>query len=386
MPARRNRAARGRESRPQDSSRPQVRAISSLRNTNFRDFRLKNSLEAILNAVSSTSDHLERLRLGLEAGLRGAPSNPASAFRCFAGEGSGIDGVFVDVYADCAVLIEYEGRVPSGWDTKAAAQECLRALSPRVRSVYSKPFMKDRSKLGGELPACVTDPEPAAGERCAEWFLIEEDSMKLEVRMYDGLSTGIFLDQSSNRSRLKTLVAKRRAKTGNPVRVLNTFSYTCAFSVATALGGAETTSVDVSARYLEWGKRNFAHNGLDASAHRFAKMGTFEFLDYAKRKNLTYDMIILDPPSYASGSKKNDVRAWSSVSDYRKLVGAAAEALNPEGLIFASTNTIELCAPGRLQAEVRKGLNREPRYVELPGPARGFAKEKERFCALLFSP
>jgi 23S rRNA (cytosine1962-C5)-methyltransferase len=115
-------------------------------------------------------------------------------------------------------------------------------------------------------------------------------------------------------------------------------------------------------------------------------MGTFEFLDYAKRKNLTYDMIILDPPSYASGSKKNDVRAWSSVSDYRKLVGAAAEALNPEGLIFASTNTIELCAPGRLQAEVRKGLNREPRYLELPGPARGFAKEKERFCALLFSP
>jgi 23S rRNA (cytosine1962-C5)-methyltransferase len=246
--------------------------------------------------------------------------------------------------------------------------------------------MRDRSKLGGALPACVTDPTPAAGEVCSEWFLIDEDSMQLEVRLYDGLSTGIFLDQSANRSRLKTLVAQRRAKTGNPVRVLNTFSYTCAFSVATALGGAETTSVDVSARYLEWGKRNFAHNGLDASVHRFAKMGTFEFLEYAKRKNLTYDMIVLDPPSYASGSKKSDVRSWSSVSDYRKLIAAAREALNPEGLMFASTNTQELCVPGRLQAEVRKGLNKEPRYIELPALPYGFAKEKERFCALLFAP
>jgi 23S rRNA (cytosine1962-C5)-methyltransferase len=298
-----------------------------------------------------------------------------------------VDGVFVDVYATGAVLIEYEGRTPAWWDGGIGAEQALTVLREfGVKAVYRKPFARDRSKLGGQLPACVTDPVPAAGERLDEWLLIDEHGMRLEVRLYDGLSTGLFLDQRENRRRIGELVAGRVKRTGAAVSVLNTFSYTCAFSVAAARAGATTTSVDVSSRYLEWGKRNFGHNGIDASAHRFAKMGTMEFLAYAARKSLAYDLIVLDPPSFASGSKKNDVGAWSSTSDYADLVRASAGVLRPGGAIFASTNTQELCANGRLQREIKKGLGREPSWLELPPMPVDFARERERFAACLFVP
>ncbi len=321
------------------------------------------------------------------------------ACRVFSGDSEGVPGVFVDVYGPGAVMMVYEGRVASGFDAEEAAQVVLDVLRPvGVRGVYLKPFPKDRPKLGGALPACVTDARPAAGESVGEYVIIQEggqeQSWNLEVRLYDGLSTGLFLDQRANRAALAWAVAKR-ARGGKTPAVLNTFAYTCAFSVATAMAGASTTSVDVSARYLEWGKRNFAHNGLEASLHRFAKMDTFEFITYARRKGLGYDLIILDPPSFAAGSKKKGHRPFSSVSDYARLVRESATILNPGGVIFASTNTQELCRPVfagqpiRLEREIAKGLElpagREPRWVKLPVVTADFASERERFAARMFT-
>lgn len=110
-----------------------------------------------------------------------------------------------------------------------------------------------------------------------------------------------------------------------------------------------------------------------------------EFFAYAARKNLTYDFIILDPPSFAAGSKKKDVRPWSSTSDYARLVGLAGAALKEGGAIFASTNTAELCLPGRLEREIVKGLGREPRWLRLPPAPEDFSREKNRFAACLFT-
>jgi 23S rRNA (cytosine1962-C5)-methyltransferase len=144
--------------------------------------------------------------------------------------------------------------------------------------------------------------------------------------------------------------------------------------------------VDVSARYLEWGKRSFGLNVLDVAAHRFARMDTFEFFAYARRKELRYDMIILDPPSFASGSKRKGIRPWSSVEDYGRLVREAAGVLKPRGVILASTNTRELCRPGRLEREIQKGLGEgvRPQWVALPPTPADFAREAERFAARAF--
>lgn len=328
-----------------------------------------------------------RDRLAKAAAKRASTQRGSEAWRAFGGAADGTPGVYVDVYGSGAVLIVYEGVAPPGFDAAAAAADVLAVLAPAgVRAVYHKPFVKDRSRLGGALPEVATSERPAAGEPLPESLLVTEHGLKLEVRLYDGLSTGLFLDQRENRAWVASWVRERAARGGALPTVLNTFAYTCAFSVAAAAAGATTASVDVSARYLDWGKRNFAHNGLDAAGHRFAKMDTFEFLGYAKRKQLTYDLVILDPPSFAAGSKKKGIRPWSSIADYARLVKEAAGVLNAGGAIFASTNTQELCRPGRLEREIVKALGRTPRWLKLPPAPADFAGERDRFAARAFVP
>ncbi len=293
------------------------------------------------------------------------------------------------MYADGAVLILYEGRAPRGFDAHLEASTILDVLSPlKTKAVYLKPFARDRSKMGGELPKVVTEAAPIAGEPLPEALIIREHGWNLEVRLYDGLSTGLFLDQRDNRRFVADWVKDRTRASDKPT-VLNTFAYTCAFSVAAATAGATTASVDVSGRYLDWGKRNFEHNGLDPAHHRFAKMDTFEFFGYAKRKGMKFDLIILDPPSFASGNKKKGIRPWSSIADYARLVGDAAALLNPKGVIFASTNTQELCRPGRLEREIVKGLSftvgKPPHWLRLPDMPLDFARDSERFDARAFA-
>jgi 23S rRNA (cytosine1962-C5)-methyltransferase len=315
------------------------------------------------------------------------------AFRAFSGAADGLDGVFIDVYAQGATLIVYEGKQAANqaFTPPAAAAAALEVLRPLgVRAVYFKPFAKDRSRLGGELPAVATDPAPLAGEPLPESILITELDWKLEIRLFDGLSTGLFLDQRDNRGWVSQWCRDRARTSTQQPRILNTFAYTCAFSIAAARGGAATTSVDVSPRYLDWGKRNFSHNGFDdgiaSGEHRFARMDTFEFFNYARRKQLTYDLIILDPPSFAAGSKKKGIKPFSSVDDYARLVREAAALLTRQGVILASTNTAELCRPGRLEHEISKGLGRDPRGLKLPGPPIDFARDRDRFAARAFTP
>lgn len=322
--------------------------------------------------------------------LLGSQSS-STACRVFSGAADGVDGVFIDRYAHAATLIVYQGRAPQDFDPVKYGPEILRILtSVGVRAVYLKPFARDRSKMGGELPPETVSPVPLCGEAVEEWLLIREHDYQLEVRLFDGLSTGIFLDQRDNRLWVEQGVHSR-LKGGAPApSVLNTFAYTCAFSVAAAKAGAHTTSVDVSPRYLDWGKRNFAHNGLDVShesgVHRFAKMDTFEFLSYANRKGLRYDLVILDPPSFSAGSKKKGIRPWSSVSDYPDLIRSACSVLAPGGSVFASTNTVELCRPKRLEQLVIRALGSEPRWLRLPAAPIDFARDKERFAAVAFTP
>ncbi|MFO0857455.1 MAG: class I SAM-dependent methyltransferase [Phycisphaerales bacterium] len=324
---------------------------------------------------------------------------PSPAFRAFSGPTEGIPGTFLDIYAQGATLITYEGTTPARFNRQLEAQAALEVLanSPlQTRAIYHKPFARDRSKLGGQLPEIVTDKTPLAGEELPESLTIREHNYNLEVRLYDGLSTGLFLDQRNNRKFLADWIRKRATDWRQPVgaeppqlSILNTFAYTCAFSIAAAIAGALTTSVDISPRYLDWGKRNFALNNIDPAQHRFARMDTFEFFDYAQRKNLTYDFIVLDPPSFAAANKKRGTKAWSSLAHYATLVGKASQLLRPggRGVIFASTNTQELCRPGRLEHEVEKGLStfrRRPKYLPLPPTPIDFAMEKDRFAALAF--
>jgi 23S rRNA (cytosine1962-C5)-methyltransferase len=153
----------------------------------------------------------------------------------------------------------------------------------------------------------------------------------LLVRLGDGLSTGVFLDQRSNRRRVREMAAGKT--------LANLFAYTCGFTVAAALGGARrTVSVDASAAALERGRENLAHAGLLGPArggeHAFAAADAMSWLGRAARKGESFDLVVLDPPSYSSTRKGRFV----ADRDYVDLAAAAMAVVAPGGTLVACTN------------------------------------------------
>ena len=160
--------------------------------------------------------------------------------------------------------------------------------------------------------------------------VVMECGMRFGLDFAAGYSAGLFIDQRANRAFL------RRA---NPKRVLNTFAYTCSFSVAAALAGAETTSIDLSKKSIDRGRANFALNGLDAEAHRFYADDVLDVLPRLARRGETFDAIILDPPTFSRGSKG---RKWQVEQDFENLVAAALEVAAPQARVLLSTNCTRL--------------------------------------------
>lgn len=300
-----------------------------------------------------------------------------TAYRLLDGAGDGIPGVYVDRYGPAAALIVHDD---SGWGDAVvsdAARAVLDALAPTgLEAVYVKHFSRDRSRLGGRAPEEAGSPTPRAGIPQPEMLIVEEHGVRYEVRLYDGFSTGLFLDHRDHRRAL----AERGA-----ARVLNLFAYTCAFSVPLAVSGAQVTNVDVSARYLEWGRRNHALNGLHAAPVRYARMDSLAYLNYAARHaEERFDLVILDPPTFGAGDSRRGITPWKATTGYPKLLAAAARALTPTGRIFAATNTRELAGGGALRRMVESSLG--PVVWDRLPPWPVDVREAGRVAAVLFRP
>lgn len=160
--------------------------------------------------------------------------------------------------------------------------------------------------------------------------IVKESGVQYGLDFLAGYSVGLFLDQRGNRSQL----AQAR-----PRRVLNTFAYTCSFSVVGALAGAETLSVDLSQKSLERGKLNFSLNGLDISGHRFIADDVQDLLPRLARRKELFDAVILDPPTFSRGNKGRRFRAED---DLQSLLCAALEVTAPGGRVLLSTNCTKL--------------------------------------------
>jgi 23S rRNA (cytosine1962-C5)-methyltransferase len=175
-------------------------------------------------------------------------------------------------------------------------------------------------------------------------FEILENGIRYEMSFNEGYSVGLFLDQRDNRRRLLTgHIAVNfplfKSEIGNrKSEILNCFAYTCGFSVCAAKAGARTTSLDLSKKYLEWGKRNFALNGLDPAAHDFIYGDTFDWLRRLAKKGRAFDAVVLDPPTFSQSKEHGTFRAEK---DYGRLVNAALPLVKPGGILFASTNAAD---------------------------------------------
>jgi 23S rRNA (cytosine1962-C5)-methyltransferase len=181
-----------------------------------------------------------------------------------------------------------------------------------------------------------------------------ESGLRYEVDFHSGYNPGLFPDQRANRDFLRSLAAHR---------VLNTFAHTCAFSVAAASVGAETTSVDISKSSLARGRRNFELNALPLASHRFIAEDVATYLRRLAKRGESFDAILLDPPTFGRGGGGKTFRIQR---DFPTLLAAALDIAAPRAAILLSTNFSEW-TPAHLAREAAR-LAPAASFREIPPP------------------
>ena len=251
-------------------------------------------------------------------------ADQTNAVRLADGSGDDLGGLIIDDFAGRWIIQTFDESEPT--------------LDPTLgyRSLYWKPLLKKSN----------TVPKHLAGERADQPFCVQESGLEFEIDFRAGYSPGLFLDQRINRSKLRGLARGRM--------VLNTFSYTCAFGVAAAIGGAATVNLDLSRNYLGWGKRNYELNQIDLREHEFLYGDVFDWLGRFKRRGRKFDLIILDPPTF---SRDRRSRVFRVQDDFGGLADRAAACLNRNGLLLCSTNFRGMTF-GEFLRILRTGINR----------------------------
>ena len=254
-----------------------------------------------------------------------------NAFRLINSASDFLAGLYVDRFGDY-LLAQSEKSLEQG--NVGLLREMMN--QERAKGVYFKNLSRH---IRGSAPK-DTSPQKVIGETAPEEFVIRENSVNYGIRFIEGYSVGIFLDQRDNRRRLRTgYIASQFSFSANGAEILNTFSYTCAFSVSAAKGGARVTSLDLSKKYLEWGKRNFELNGILPAEHDFIYGDTFDWLRRFGKKNRQFDAVLLDPPTF---SQSKEYGVFRADKDYGELVSAAIGVLKSGGILLCSTNAAEL--------------------------------------------
>jgi 23S rRNA (cytosine1962-C5)-methyltransferase len=173
---------------------------------------------------------------------------------------------------------------------------------------------------------------------------VVENGMRFLIRPGEGLSTGLFLDMRQARAWVR--------HHAHGLTVLNCFAYTCGFGLAAWLGGAaRAANLDVSRRYMDWGRANAERNGLAPPQTDFIFGDVLNWLGRFKRSGTTFDGLILDPPSFATTKKSR----WVLERDYAALVAQTVPVIEPGGWLLACANTRSLSTRSFI-AQLRAGL------------------------------
>jgi 23S rRNA (cytosine1962-C5)-methyltransferase len=282
-----------------------------------------------------------RRMLGLADGV--------SAYRLLNGEGDGLSGLAADVYGPYAVVTALSRGLMG--HARLLADAAM-AVLPEADLPLRGAVLKVRLKSQGASPERAK--EQILGEEPPAKLIVRENGVPYEVHLRGGINVGLFSDMRDHRAGLARFVRDRR--------VLNTFAYTGALSLAAArAGAAAVTSVDLAGGPLAWARENFRLSGIDPEAARFRweTSDVFRFLEAEHERGATYDAIILDPPT-VSGARAT---SWAQKRDYPDLIAAAC-ALLPEdgGHLWVSSNTHR--GPSILK-HVEAGLARAARPAAL---------------------
>ncbi|HAQ06045.1 MAG TPA: RlmI/RlmK family 23S rRNA methyltransferase, partial [Bacillus bacterium] len=259
----------------------------------------------------------KKLRTAVENRTSFYNASDTTAFRVFNGEGDGIGGLTIDFFDGYYLINWYSEGIYHYKDV------VLQSFKNIIE--YKGLYEKKRFAAKGTY---IEDDDFISGERAAFPLIVKENGINFAIYLNESAMVGVFLDQRDVRRTIRDSYA-------NGKRVLNTFSYTGAFSVAAALGGAtKTTSVDLANRSKSKTIEQFSINGIDYEAQDIIVEDVFNYFKYAVRTKASFDMVILDPPSFAR-SKKN---TFSAGKDYPDLLEKAIAITEKNGVIIASSN------------------------------------------------
>lgn len=231
-----------------------------------------------------------------------------NARRLVFGEADGLPGLIVDAYGDFLVTQFQSAAVEA---KKDLIVQCLNAVC-HPKGIFDRSDAATRAREG--LPVHVgvlsgIDP-PTEIE-------VVEDGVKYGVDVRLGHKTGFYIDQRESRLAAQMLARRFEKEMGRPMRALNCFCYTGGFSLALALGGAaEVISVDSSTEALAQAARNAQRNGFDEKTLKWVEADVFEYLRQAREAGEHFDLVILDPPKFASSHKHVDraARAYKDIN------------------------------------------------------------------------
>lgn len=296
---------------------------------------------------------LVRQRLAAALARRPLPQD-TTAFRWVHGENDDMPGVRVDVWG---------GHVGLALDA-ASLRTVLEPLLDGIEALWPV------GQAGGPWRATWLCWRPAVGEeagvrglpagrvRAADGVVedeveVRERGLALRVRPGEGFDAGLYCDMRDVRAWLAPWWRGRR--------VLNTFGFTGAFSVAAALGGAqEVVTVDLSPTSLARAAANLSLNGLDPAGHPMIAADVFQALDRLRRKEERFDVVIADPPSFARGPDG----PWSAAQDFPRLVASSLRVLRPGGWLVAATNNGKV-SPKAFQEQLQDGARRAGRRLRV---------------------
>lgn len=246
-----------------------------------------------------------------------------NGYRLVHGENDGFSGLVIDRYAETYVLKLYS----TAWLPH------LRPLLAALMGVMTPQRVVLRLSRGMQAATeAVADGQILLGTPLTEPIVFSENGLLFEVDVIHGQKTGFFLDQRENRSRVQSLAAGR---------VLNVFAYTGGFSLYAARGGATAvSSVDLSEPALLAAQRNFGLNGQNTAVahaqHETIIGDAFAVLDRLAAHKRRFDMVIIDPPSFA----QRQAQVARAQAAYRRLVVQGLQVLAPGGtLVMASCSS-----------------------------------------------
>ncbi len=262
-----------------------------------------------------------------------------NAYRWLYGEGDGLPGITVDLYDRFAVLQTYT----EGFKT---LQDDLIKILPPIANLEGILWRTQSSETTAKVQLLW-------GQMPPKNLLVREHNLKFEVDLTIGQKTGLFLDHRENRKYVESISTDRS--------VLNCFAYTGAFSLYALRGGArKVISIDIGKGLAEAMNKNIELNQLNPDRHQFITQDCFEALHHFQERQTKFDLIILDPPSFAK-TKQN---RFAAIRAYTKLNATAIRLLNPNGLLVSASCTSQI-SPEAFKAMLSQACDQADRWAQI---------------------